>query len=34
MGVYSLNHDTATSYRLGHTPIILKLTPTSTCNTA
>ena len=34
MGVCSLNHDTATSYRLGHTPFSLKSTPTSTCNTA
>ena len=28
MGVCSLNHDTATSYRLGHTPFSLKSTPT------
>jgi hypothetical protein len=34
MGVFSLNHDTATSYRLGHTPFSLKFTPTCTCNTA
>jgi len=34
MGVCSLNHDTATSYRLGHTPFPLKFTPTCTCNTA
>ena len=34
MGVFSLNHDTATAYRLGHTPISLKFTPTCTCNTA
>jgi hypothetical protein len=32
MGVCSLNHDTATSYRLGHTPFPLKFTPTCTCN--
>jgi hypothetical protein len=30
MGVCSLNHDTTTSYRLGHTPFSLKLTPTCT----
>jgi hypothetical protein len=30
MGVFSLNHDTATSYRLGHTPFFLKFTPTCT----
>jgi hypothetical protein len=30
MGVCSLNHDLATSYRLGHTPFFLKFTPTST----
>ena len=37
MGVGSLNHDTATSYRLGHTPVflnLLKFTPTCTCITA
>ncbi len=34
MGVCSLNHETATSYRLGHTPFSLKFTPTNTCNTA
>ncbi len=34
MGVCSLNHDTATSYRLGPYPIFLKCTPTCTCNTA
>ena len=34
MGVYSLNHDTATPYRLSHTPFFLKTTPTCTCNTA
>jgi hypothetical protein len=34
MGVCSLNHDTATSYRLGHTPFFLKFTPTCTCNTS
>jgi hypothetical protein len=34
MGVCSLSHDIATSYRLGHTPCFLKLTPTCTCNTA
>jgi hypothetical protein len=28
MGVFSLNNDTATSYRLGHTPFSLKFTPT------
>jgi hypothetical protein len=28
MGVCSLNHDLKTSYRLGHTPFFLKLTPT------
>jgi hypothetical protein len=27
MGVCSLNHDTATSYELGHTPVFLKFTP-------
>jgi len=27
MGVFSLNHDTATSYRLGHTPFSLKSAP-------
>ena len=27
MGVFSLNHDTTTSYKLGHTPFSLKLTP-------
>ena len=32
--VCSLNHDTSTSYRLGHTPFFLKFTPTSTCNTS
>jgi hypothetical protein len=32
--VCSLNHDTSTSYRLGHTPFFLKFTPTCTCNTA
>jgi len=30
MGVCSLNHDTATSYRLGHTLFSLKFTPTCT----
>jgi hypothetical protein len=30
MGVWSLNHDTATSYRLGNTPFSLKSTPTWT----
>jgi len=34
MGVWSLNHDTTTSYRLGHTPFSLTPPPTSTCNTA
>jgi hypothetical protein len=34
MGVCSLHHDTATSYRLGHTPFPLKSPPTCTCNTA
>ncbi len=34
MGVYSLHHDTTTSYRFGHTPFFLKLSPTCTCNTA
>ena len=38
MGVFSLNHDTKTSYRLGHTPVcFLKFTPTaptSTCKDA
>jgi hypothetical protein len=34
MGACSLNHDTATSYRLGHTPYSLRFTPTCTCNTA
>jgi hypothetical protein len=35
LGVCSFNHDTAASYRLGHTPPFpLKLTHTSTCNTA
>jgi hypothetical protein len=34
MGVCSLNHDTATSYRLGHTPFPQKSPPTCTCNTA
>jgi len=28
MGVFSLNNDTTTSYRLGHTPFPLKSTPT------
>ena len=28
MGVFSLNNDTATSYRLGHAPFPLKFTPT------
>jgi len=32
MGVWSLNHDTTTSYRLGHTPFSGKLTPTCTGN--
>ena len=32
LGVCSLNHDTATSYRLGHTHFPLKFTPTCTCN--
>ena len=27
MGVCSLNHDTATTYRLGHTPFFLKIHP-------
>jgi hypothetical protein len=30
MGVCSLNHDTTTSYRLGHTLFFLKFTPTCT----
>ena len=30
MGVCSLNHDTAISYRLGHTRFFLKFTPTCT----
>jgi len=30
MGIWSLNHDTKTSYRLGHTPVSLKFTPTCT----
>jgi hypothetical protein len=34
LGVLILNHDTTTSYRLGHTPFSLKFTPTCTCNTA
>jgi hypothetical protein len=34
IGVWSLNHDTATSYRLGHTPFPQKSPPTCTCNTA
>jgi len=34
MGVCSLNHDTTTSYRLGHTPVFLKFTPTCTSITA
>ena len=34
IGVFSLNHDTATSYRLGHTPFFLKSLPTCTCNMA
>ena len=34
MRVCSLNHDTATSYRLGPYLIFLKCTPTCTCNTA
>ncbi len=34
MGVFSLNHDTTTSYRLGHPPFFLKFTPTCTHNTA
>ena len=34
MGVCSLNYDTTTSYRLGHTSIILKFTPTCTCDMA
>jgi hypothetical protein len=32
--VCSLNHDTTTSYRLGHTPFFLLFTPTCTCNMA
>jgi len=32
MGVFSLNRDTATSYRLGHTPFSLKSPPTCTFN--
>jgi len=32
MGVCSLYHDTATSYRLGHTPFYLKSPTTCTCN--
>jgi hypothetical protein len=31
MGVFSLNHDTATSYRLGHAPVLLEFTSTCTC---
>jgi hypothetical protein len=34
MGACSLNHDTTTSYRLGHPPFFLKFMPTCTCNTA
>jgi hypothetical protein len=34
MGVFSLYHDTTTSYRLGHAPFFLKLTPTCTRITA
>jgi len=34
MRVCSLNHDTTTSYRLGHTPFPLKLNPTCTRITA
>ena len=34
MGVWSLNNDTATSYRLGHTPFYLNFTPTCTRITA
>ncbi len=34
MGVCSLNHDTATSYRLGHSPFPTKSTPTWTHITA
>jgi hypothetical protein len=33
MGACSLNHYTATSYRLCDTPFFLKFTPTCTCNT-
>ena len=31
MGVWSLNYDTATSYRLGHTPFPLNLKFIPTC---
>jgi hypothetical protein len=34
LGVCSLNHDTTTSYRPGHSPFFLIFTPTCTCNTA
>jgi hypothetical protein len=34
MEAVGLNHDTTTSYRLGHTPFPLKFTPTCTCITA
>ena len=34
MGLLSVNHDTATSYRLSDTPFPLKSPPTCTCNTA
>jgi hypothetical protein len=34
ISVFSLNHDTTTTYWLGHTPFPLKLIPTCTCNTA
>jgi hypothetical protein len=34
MGVFSLNHDTTTSFRLGHTQFHLKFTPTCTHFTA
>ena len=34
MGVCSLNHDTTSSYRLRHTPVFLKCTPTCTHITA
>ena len=34
MGVFSLNHDLTTSFRLSHTPFFLKFAPTCTCITA